>query len=264
MSRFLPYIGALPLYFPGIPLFLSPQILNNFCYPPLNAQVRKKSLVLMELVKRIAENQEFLKLFHSKSVDIHALAWSVAATSTRAFSFDANGEKNKRLLPLIDMMNHSPSPNVKISFDNNLIKAVALKPIKASEELTINYGLLNRDHFLMHYGFFPDSVANLKENSDANPTYPDVFHFAFDWNLFQLIFELSDEGLEIANWREILIKAFYEYYGNTPFSLLPLHQSNGSIDTKLMVLSRILYAPEDFQHEEDPEGMFAYPFVAHI
>ena len=31
----LPYIGALPLYFPGIPIFYPPYTLESFCYSPL-------------------------------------------------------------------------------------------------------------------------------------------------------------------------------------------------------------------------------------
>ncbi|RID46390.1 hypothetical protein BRARA_I03054 [Brassica rapa] len=67
------------------------------------------------------------------------------------------------MLPLIDMCNHSFSPNVKIiqeqngSDSNTLVKVVAETQVKENDPLLLNYGCLSNDFFLLDYGFVVES-----------------------------------------------------------------------------------------------------------
>lgn len=47
-----------------------------------------------------------------EQVDAHSLGWAMSATSSRAFGF---GSDDKRLLPLIDMMNHAFEPSARVA-----------------------------------------------------------------------------------------------------------------------------------------------------
>jgi hypothetical protein len=49
----------------------------------------------------------------ASQVDASALAWAMSAASSRAFGID---EHDKRMLPLIDMMNHSFQPSARVAF----------------------------------------------------------------------------------------------------------------------------------------------------
>lgn len=84
-DTFWPYIGALPLYVPGIPLFFSPQQLQDLCYAPLQAQIKWKILFLKKLATTI--NSKYPHLFFHKLVDVDSIAWAISATSSRAFGF---------------------------------------------------------------------------------------------------------------------------------------------------------------------------------
>lgn len=63
------------------------------------------------------------------------------------------------LLPLMDMFNHSPRPNIGIFpeyeklGEQSFLNAVALSDIQEDEQLTVSYGKLSNYHFAQKYGF---------------------------------------------------------------------------------------------------------------
>jgi hypothetical protein len=130
-------------------------------------QIRRRCLILMRLAQVI--NTHFAHLFFGHAVDAHSLGWAMSATSSRAFGF---GPDDKRLLPLIDMMNHSFTPSAKVALQRaapagirhgpdggaeDALVVTATRDLRAGDELTINYGFLSNDHFLLLYGFVPSS-----------------------------------------------------------------------------------------------------------
>lgn len=70
-------------------------------------------------------------------------------------------QKPAALLPLIDMCNHSGSPNCRVRPRGGTeggVQLEALRSLQAGEPLTINYGDLPNDFFLLDYGFVvPDN-----------------------------------------------------------------------------------------------------------
>ena len=69
------------------------------------------------------------------------------------------------MMPLMDMLNHSNTPNVAIrpfvdKIENqSFLTLQALRDIGPDEHLTVNYGQLNNMSFILKYGFtmFDDS-----------------------------------------------------------------------------------------------------------
>ena len=74
------------------------------------------------------------------------------------------------MTPLLDMLNHSPDPNVAVlphrdSIENESFLVLhALKDIEPDEQLTINYGNLSNMHFIQKYGFVVSNSSQMNNN----------------------------------------------------------------------------------------------------
>ena len=70
--------------------------------------------------------------------------------------------KPAAMLPLIDVANHSfeASAEVRAAVGEGpgAIEMVASRPLRAGDEVTLNYGNLSNDHFLLDYGFVPQGI----------------------------------------------------------------------------------------------------------
>ncbi|XP_028113733.1 actin-histidine N-methyltransferase [Camellia sinensis] len=167
-SFWWPYISNLPETY-SIPIFFPREDIKNLQYAPLLYQVNKRCRFLLEFEKEIKQALENLKPedhpFGGQDVDSSSLGWAMSAVSSRAFRLygkELPGGTHinvPMMLPLIDMCNHSFSPNAKIVQERNtgnpkmLVKVVAGTQIKQDEPLVLNYGCLNNDFFLLDYGF---------------------------------------------------------------------------------------------------------------
>ncbi|KAF5939704.1 hypothetical protein HYC85_023963 [Camellia sinensis] len=183
-SFWWPYISNLPETY-SVPIFFPGEDIKNLQYAPLLYQVNKRCRFLLEFEKEIKQALENLKAddhpFGGQDVHSSSLGWAMSAVSSRAFRLygkELPGGTHinvPMMLPLIDMCNHSFSPNAKIVQERNignpkmLIKAssslalslslsleyqvVAGTQIKQDEPLVLNYGCLNNDFFLLDYGF---------------------------------------------------------------------------------------------------------------
>lgn len=167
-SFWWPYISNLPETY-SVPIFFPREDIKNLQYAPLLYQVNKRCRFLLEFEKEIKQALENLKPddhpFGGQDVDSSSLGWAMSAVSSRAFRLygkELPGGTHinvPMMLPLIDMCNHSFSPNAKIVQERNtgnpemLIKVVAGTQIKQDEPLVLNYGCLNNDFFLLDYGF---------------------------------------------------------------------------------------------------------------
>lgn len=94
-------------------------------------QVNKRCRFLLDFEREIRQTLEGVKAsddhpFSGQDVNASALGWTMSAVSTRAFRL--HGDRKVRggssdhvpmMLPLIDMCNHSFSPNVKIIQEQN-------------------------------------------------------------------------------------------------------------------------------------------------
>ncbi|KAG9134101.1 hypothetical protein Leryth_004798 [Lithospermum erythrorhizon] len=166
-SFWWPYISNLPETY-SVPLFFPGEDIKNLQYAPLVYQVNKRCRFLLDFEKVVKTNLENLKRsghpFGGQNVDSSALGWAMSAVSSRAFrlygsrQLDGGQVSVPMMLPLIDMCNHSFSPNAEIvqgkkGNEKMLVKVIAGTHIKQDHPLLLNYGCLNNDLFLLDYGF---------------------------------------------------------------------------------------------------------------
>ncbi|KAH9617839.1 hypothetical protein KSS87_012406 [Heliosperma pusillum] len=160
-SFWWPYIGNLPETY-SVPIFFQGEDIKNLQYAPLLYQVNKRCRFLLEFDKQLKHAVTNLKPmdhpFASQDVDASSLGWAMAAVSSRAFRLHGkkldggNRENVPMMLPLIDMCNHSFSPNAKIVQDVDT-KDSKMLDIEQNDALELNYGCLSNDFFLLDYGF---------------------------------------------------------------------------------------------------------------
>ncbi|KAF7133495.1 hypothetical protein RHSIM_Rhsim09G0090200 [Rhododendron simsii] len=165
-SFWWPYISNLPETY-SVPIFFPGEDIKNLQYAPLLHQVNKRCRFLLEFEKEVKQALENLKPddhpFGGQDVDTSSLGWAMSAVSSRAFQLygkelpDGTRINIPMMLPLIDMCNHSFSPNAEIIQEkvlgNPKMLVVAGTQIKQDEPLVLNYGCLNNDLFLLDYGF---------------------------------------------------------------------------------------------------------------
>lgn len=166
-SFWWPYISNLPETY-SVPLFFPGEDIKNLQYAPLVYQVNKRCRFLLDFDKVVKQELENTKMcdhpFGGQNVDSSALGWAMSAVSSRAFRLYGNkhldgGQVNvPMMLPLIDMCNHSFSPNAEIvqgqkDDEKMLVKVIAKTSIEQGQPLLLNYGCLNNDFFLLDYGF---------------------------------------------------------------------------------------------------------------
>ncbi|KAL9667220.1 hypothetical protein QQ045_001570 [Rhodiola kirilowii] len=167
-SFWWPYISNLPETY-NVPIFFPGDDIKNLQYAPLLYQVNKRCRFLLEFaneVKVALDNvMDDHHPFGGQDVDASSLGWAMSAVSSRAFRLhgkklpDGTHSDIPMMLPLVDMCNHSFSPNAQIvqgpnsENSNILVKVVAERPLKRDDSLSLNYGCLNNDLFLLDYGF---------------------------------------------------------------------------------------------------------------
>ncbi|GFP83555.1 histone-lysine n-methyltransferase setd3 [Phtheirospermum japonicum] len=157
-SFWWPYISNLPETY-SVPIFFPGEDIKNLQYAPLLHQVNKRCRFLLEFQKLMKNELENVKLdehpFEGQDIDASSLGWAMSAVSSRAFRLygtkrpDGTHVDAPMLLPLIDMCNHSFTPNAEI--------VIAGAQIKQNDPLELNYGCLNNDLFLLDYGFIVPS-----------------------------------------------------------------------------------------------------------
>lgn len=163
-SFWWPYISNLPETF-TVPIFFPGEDIKNLQYAPLVYQVNKRCRFLLDFEKEVRQELEDVKLqnhpFGGREVDASSLGWAMSAVSSRAFRLHGKAFQNDvpMMLPLIDMCNHSFNPNAEIvqeqgsSDPKMLVKVIAGMNIKERDHMTLNYGCLSNDLFLLDYGF---------------------------------------------------------------------------------------------------------------
>ena len=196
-SFYQPYIDLLPLAY-STPLFYQRDDVQALQYPPVQQQINKRSRLLSTLSRAIAAQQQSgsADAFHGQDVSPSLLGWAMSAASSRAFSFHSH----RRLLPLIDMANHSftPSARIEATADSHppAITMYATRDVEAGDALTLNYGAHSNDAFLVDYGFVLDD----------NPH--DDLLLSFDLANVQLTLELigeSERDIRLDGWKRRLV-----------------------------------------------------------
>ncbi|XP_044952995.1 actin-histidine N-methyltransferase [Hordeum vulgare subsp. vulgare] len=158
-SFWWPYIANLPETF-TVPIFFPGEDIKNLQYAPLLHQINKRCRFLLEFEKEVKQKLGTVPSgdhpFCGQDVHSSSLGWAMSAASSRAFRL--HGEI-PMLLPLVDMCNHSFSPNARIVQDGDVespdmsVKVIAETQIDQNAAVTLNYGCYPNDFYLLDYGF---------------------------------------------------------------------------------------------------------------
>lgn len=238
-SQFWPYIQSLPESFPGIPIFFSPENIKSLEYPPVSSQIIKRCSWLMEFslhdLKEVRDTCD--DPFDGVHIDANALGWALAAVTSRAFR-PGGPESPGTMLPLIDMCNHSFSPNAKVVAGSNEgeFSLIALRNINEHEQIVISYGNLESDILLLDYGFLIQS----------NPF--DCVKIKFDIGMVEAakfiggispLKERSDSP-SVPGWQMQALIKLGLMDGNAEVRIVPFHKDHSPIDKRLLAAVRIL------------------------
>ncbi|XP_048535820.1 actin-histidine N-methyltransferase [Triticum urartu] len=158
-SFWWPYIANLPETF-TVPIFFPGEDIKNLQYAPLLHQINKRCRFLLEFEKELKQKLGTVPSgdhpFCGQDLHSSSLGWAMSAASSRAFRL--HGEI-PMLLPLVDMCNHSFSPNARIVQEGDVespdmsVKVVAETQIDQNAAVTLNYGCYPNDFYLLDYGF---------------------------------------------------------------------------------------------------------------
>ena len=203
-SLFVPYVNLLPAVHRGLPAFFKPEAVAAMQYPPAVEQVKRRGRFLVSFAAGPAERRsssntessassdadaESSSPFSGLAVSADALGWATACASSRAFRV-AGPDHPPAMLPLIDVANHSfePTATVRPAFgdgvDRGAVELAARREIAAGDPVTLDYGALTNDHFLLDYGFVPTT-----ESGDGNPH--DVAALRWDLGLLDAAREVA-------------------------------------------------------------------------
>ena len=186
---FAPYVNLLPAVHQGIPLFFGPAAVAAMQYPPASEQLKRRSRFLVNFARgplAAASGASHGGPFDGRTVDANALGWAYACASSRAFRI-AGPEYPAAMLPLIDVANHSFDPTAMVRpAPGGAIEMAATKSLKTGDEVSLNYGNLTNDAFLLDYGFVP------LESAGANGGNPyDAAGLRWDVGLLEAAREIA-------------------------------------------------------------------------
>mmetsp|Transcript_24988 Transcript_24988/g.54325 ORF Transcript_24988/g.54325 Transcript_24988/m.54325 type:complete len:401 (+) Transcript_24988:697-1899(+) len=238
-SKFSTYVSNLPVGVSGIPMFFPGDAIAAIEYPPVSEQVKKRCKWLYEFsqnnLAKLPETPE--DPFSGVKVDINALGWALACVTSRAFRVRGPSHP-AACLPLIDMANHSFTPNAEVLPTPNGVGLFAKRKVAADEPLLLSYGPLSNDFLFMDYGFIvPD-----------NPH--DRVQLRFDVGLLQtgaLIANVrdgdKDVDIRVAGWqRKILADLQLDGPGANLEVTLGGEQH---VDPRLLAAARVLLAKSE-------------------
>lgn len=299
-SLFVPYVNLLPAVHRGLPAFFRPEAVAAMQYPPAVEQVKRRGRFLVSFAAgplsaattggageageagardRPASERDggattspsdAASPFSGLDVSADALGWATACASSRAFRV-AGPDHPPAMLPLIDVANHSfePTATVRPAFGDGVgrgaVELAARRDVAAGEPVTLDYGALTNDHFLLDYGFVPTT-----ESGGGNPH--DVAALRWDLGLLDAAREVAglaaapfgappsssvggssvgSEKTPFAPWQADALRrlGLEGPPGTTRPELLVTRDARSPLDPRAFAGARILYArsPSDFR-----------------
>ena len=144
-----PYLRALPAHHAGLPVLFPPDLLAQMQGSYMLPAVLRRRARLDEEYQRIAQ-----RLPAAWRVAREDYLWAWCCMQTRYFDTHFGAEHTHALVPLGDMPNHAPAPNLRWRPEATLgMVMTAARPIATGEPLSISYGPKSNSELLADYGF---------------------------------------------------------------------------------------------------------------
>jgi hypothetical protein len=159
-SKFQPWLNAMPRrFFNGVAMTQA----CFECLPPYAASLSRKERETYELFS-IALKNGYLELSDETLADEALIQWAYNVALTRHQTvLSQNGQIEKKIAPLVDMINHSSFPNAAVKYDlmGNCC-VVASQTISPNTEISISYGdSTNPTPLFAQYGFLVDDSPSI-------------------------------------------------------------------------------------------------------
>lgn len=222
-------------------MFFSPQSIAALQYAPIINQIKFRNKWLIGFVKEhLAPNSgSAVSDGHplaAQTLDANVMGWAFAAVTSRAFRVRPGG--SPAMLPLIDMCNHSSSPNAEVrAISKGAVELYALREIGAGEAVTFSYGVdLPNDFWLLDYGF----VVN------CNPT--DRVTMPFSMSLLEVALGRQDSvdffGMTLRDDQKFMLEKLQLIGNLTSQQSLQVFFGRGEalVDSRLLAACRIVTA----------------------
>jgi hypothetical protein len=209
----LNYIESLPMNLSEFPIFWSQNELNNLKYTSFYC-LKDKNLIYhldsiqqdFDIIKQYNNENNIIEDIEDEIIYDTYLRFRILVGS-RIFGYVKYGNETSGIVPYIDLLNHSETPNTTWYFDDDLDSFVlaSTKFIAKGEELCDNYGVKNNIELLLYYGF------TIKSN--PNP----ILSFNFDktnyfFNLNFNIYELNEYDFEKKNMLKKKLEDIYQHH----------------------------------------------------
>ena len=132
---------------------------------PLMLQTQRQQDALLSFHKDIIERVLLVEWAHvfspPEAYSLERLSWAAAVWSSRAIRLELPGGARECLVPLLDMMNHTPGLSTRVTLErpsrDRAEYAVRLeRRVGAGEELFLNYGAKGNGELLRCHGFVLD------------------------------------------------------------------------------------------------------------
>lgn len=185
------YIESMPINISEFPFFWSQQDLNYLKQTSFYSIVDTNYITYLDTIQQdfdiIYEFNIINEIIQNIDMNIDRdefyntyLRFRILVGS-RIFGYNKYGNETSGMVPYIDLINHSETPNTIWYFDDTLDSFVLIstKYISKGEELCDNYGVKNNIEFLLYYGF------TLETNQNPNPI------LSFDLNNTHYFFNLQ-------------------------------------------------------------------------
>ncbi|KAL3310078.1 SET domain-containing protein 4 [Cichlidogyrus casuarinus] len=160
--------------------------------------------------------RSFLALIQSTFIlnneEKDSLKWAFSTLNTRCVYVDYmdktksipdgkfffNDSGNVALIPFFDLFNHSPSVNVQLKFDKNLLHVISDTSVSKGDQVFINYGPHDNLTLLAEYGFcYPNNPHDSVQIDKT--TFNRVFPLINEETVFSIL------GIDSAkDWRKLI------------------------------------------------------------
>ena len=159
-SKFQPWLNAAPRrFYNGVAMTQA----CFECLPPYAAFLARKERETYESFSNALRNG-YLELSQETLADEALIQWAYNVALTRHQKvLSQNGQVEKKIAPLVDMINHSSYPNAAVQYDlMGNCRVVATKPIAPNTEITISYAdSTNPTPIFAQYGFLVDDSPSI-------------------------------------------------------------------------------------------------------
>ncbi|GAB5357257.1 hypothetical protein AAMO2058_000358500 [Amorphochlora amoebiformis] len=149
-SRYWGYISSLPKSFESMPIFFSKELKAH-----LQGSIALSKITSMKKDLRRDFEEISEKVPGFAKYDYKEFEWSRLCVWTRVFSIELGGKEVDALVPIADMFNHSPQPQISWYFcdEEKAFCMTCEQDVPKGAQIFDSYGRKSMSRYFVNYGF---------------------------------------------------------------------------------------------------------------